>query len=136
MSTTKESVCPKKDYQKVSFDLKLSVIDQISNGQISINHASKLHGISRSSITYWMKKLRSFEQNSKTMSKNQEIKKLKDRIEDLEFIKDFQQDIIADFEVTTGSDIAKKSLPDALLREVEKKKRDLIKSRTSTRASE
>lgn len=136
MSIKKESACPKKDYQKVSFDLKLSVIDQISNGQISINHASKLHGISRSSITYWMKKLRSFEQNSKTMSKNQEIKKLKDRIEDLEFIKDFQQDIIADFEVTTGSDIAKKSLPDALLREVEKKKRDLIKSRTSTRASE
>ena len=136
MSITKESVCPKKDYQKVSFDLKLSVIDQISNGQISLNHASKLHGISRSSITYWMKKLRSFEQNSKTMSKNQEIKKLKDRIEDLEFIKDFQQDIISDFEVTTGSDIAKKSLPDALLREVEKKKRDLIKSRTSTSASE
>ena len=136
MSTTKESVCPKKDYQKVSFDLKLSVIDQISNGQISLNHASKLHGISRSSITYWMKKLRSFELNSKTMSKNQEIKKLKDRIEDLEFIKDFQQDIIADFEVTTGSDIAKKSLPDALLREVEKKKRDLIRLKTSTRASE
>ena len=136
MSTTKESLCRKKDYQKVSFDLKLSVIDQISNGQISINHASKLHGISRSSIMYWMKKLRSFEQNSKTMSKNQEIKKLKDRIEDLEFIKDFQQEIIADFEVTTGQDIAKKSLPDALLREVEKKKRDLIKSRTSTRASE
>jgi transposase-like protein len=136
MSTTKESVCPKKGYQKVSFDLKLSVIDQISNGQISLNHASKLHGISRSSIMYWMKKLRSFEQNSKTMSKNQEIKKLKGRIEDLEFIKDFQQDIIADFEVTTGEDIAKKSLPDALLKEVEKKKRDLIKSRTSTRASE
>ena len=55
------------------------------------------------------------------MSKNQEIKKLKDRIEDLEFIKDFQQNIIADFEVTTGADIAKKLLPDALLREVEKR---------------
>ena len=70
------------------------------------------------------------------MSKNQEIRKLKGRIEELEFIKDFQQDIIADFEVTTGQDIAKKSLPEALLKEVEKKKRDLIKSRTSTRASE
>ena len=89
METTKKHPCPKIGYQKVSFDLKLSVIDQISNGQISLNHASKLHGISRSSITYWMKKLRSFEQNSKTMSKNQEIKKLKCRVEELEFIKDF-----------------------------------------------
>ena len=136
METTKKHPCPKIGYQKVSFDLKLSVIDQISNGQISLNHASKLHGISRSSITYWMKKLRSFEQNSKTMSKNQEIKKLKCRVEELEFIKDFQQDIIADFEISTGQDIAKKSLPEALLKEVEKKKRDLIKSRASTRASE
>ena len=36
------------------------------------------------------------------MSKNQEIKKLKERIEELEFVKDFQQDIIADFENVTG----------------------------------
>jgi transposase-like protein len=136
MKTTKKEPCPKIEYKKISFDLKLSVIDQITNGQISVNHASKLHGISRSSITYWIKKLRSFEQNSKTMSKNQELKKLKERNEELEFIKDFQQMIIADFERTTGLDIAKKSLPEALLKEVEKKKRDLIKSSTSASASE
>jgi cell fate (sporulation/competence/biofilm development) regulator YmcA (YheA/YmcA/DUF963 family) len=29
------------------------------------------------------------------MSKEQEIKKLKERIEELEFVKDFQQDMIA-----------------------------------------
>ena len=70
------------------------------------------------------------------MSKNQELKKLKQRNEELEFIKDFQQMIIADFELTTGLDIAKKSLPEALLKEVEKKKRDLIKSNLSASASE
>jgi hypothetical protein len=43
------------------------------------------------------------------MSKNQELKKLKERIEELEFIKDFQQMIIADFEVSTNLDFAKKS---------------------------
>ena len=86
MTLTKKQPCPKKEYQKIGFDLKLSIIDQITNGQISVNHAAKLHGISRSSITYWMKKLRSFEQNSKTMSKNQELKKLKERIEELEEI--------------------------------------------------
>ena len=136
MKTTKNSPCPKKEYQKIGFDLKLSIIDQITNGQISVNHASKLHGISRSSITYWMKKLRSFEQNSKTMSKNQELKKLKERIEELEFIKDFQQMIIADFEVSTNLEFAKKSLPEALLKEVEKKKKELLKSNGSPNASE
>ena len=67
--------------------------DQINNGQISVNHASKVYGISRSTITYWNQKLRSFEQKSKTMSKNEEIKKLRKRIEELEFVKDLQQDI-------------------------------------------
>lgn len=136
MESTKKGHCPKIEYKKIGFDLKLSIIDQISNGQISLNHASKLHGISRSSITYWMKKLRSFEQNSKTMSKNQELKKLKERIEELEFIKDFQQMIIADFEVSTNLDFAKKSLPEALLKEVEKKKKDLLKSNGSPSVSE
>lgn len=136
MEPTKKEHCPKIEYKKIGFDLKLSIIDQISNGQISLNHASRLHGISRSSITYWMKKLRSFEQNSKTMSKNQELKKLKERIEELEFIKDFQQMIIADFEVSTNLDFAKKSLPETLLKEVEKKKKDLLKSNGSPDVSE
>ena len=136
MKLTKKEHCPKIEYKKIGFDLKLSIIDQITNGQISVNHASKLHGISRSSITYWMKKLRSFEQNSKTMSKNQELKKLKERIVELEFIKDFQQMIIADFEVSTNLEFAKKSLPEALLKEVEKKKKELLKSNGSPNASE
>ena len=119
--------CRKKAYEKVSFDLKLSVIDQINNGQISINHASKVYGLSRSTIRYWNKKLRSFEQNSKTMSKNEEIKKLKERIEELEFIKDFQQDVIADFENVTGEILSKKYLPETLAKEIEKKRRNLTK---------
>ena len=136
MESTKKEHCPKIEYKKIGFDLKLSIIDQISNGQISLNHASRLHGISRSSITYWMKKLRSFEQNSKTMSKNQGRKKLKERIEELEFVKDFQQMIIADFESSTKLGYAKKSLPEALYKEVEKKMKDLSKRNGSTNASE
>ena len=74
-----------------------------------------------------MKKLSSFEQKKKGMSKNDEVKKLKERIEELEFIKDLQQDIIADFEVTTGKEYAKKYLPETLEKEIEKKKRNLTK---------
>jgi len=127
MTTQKKSPCRKKEYQKISFDLKLSIIDQIKNGQISINHAAKVHQISRSSISYWMKKLSTIVQNNKTMNKNEEIKKLKEKIEELELIKDFQQDMIADFEVNTGLEFSKKYLPAALAKEIEKKKRDLTK---------
>jgi len=70
-----------------------------------------------------MKKLRSFEQIKKGMSKNDEIKKLKERVEELEFIKDLQQDIIVDFEKITGEELSKKSLPEALVKEIAKKKK-------------
>ena len=127
MAQTKTPPCRKKVYQKVSFDVKLSIIEQVQNGQISVRHAAHVHNISRSSITYWMEKLSSFVQIKQGMSKNDEIKKLKERIEALEFIKDFQQDIIADFEKTTGLELAKKSLPDALVKEIEQKKKNLSK---------
>lgn len=127
MALQEKTDCRKKEYQKVSFDLKLSIIDEIKNGQISVNHASEVYNISRSSITYWMQKLSSFEQNKKGLSKNDEIKKLKERIEELEFIKELQQDIIVDFEKITGEELAKKYLPEALEKEIEKKKRSLTK---------
>ena len=127
METQKNASCRKKQYQKVSFDLKLTIIEQISNGQISANHASNKYNISRSSIQYWMKKLSNFENKSNTMSKNDEIKKLKERIEELEFVKDFQQDVIADFENITGEHLSKKYLPEALAKEIEIKRKKLTK---------
>jgi hypothetical protein len=74
-----------------------------------------------------MKKLSSFTQNKKGMSKNDEIKKLKERIEALEFIKDLQQDIIVDFEKVTGEELSKKYLPEALANEIARKKKKLTK---------
>lgn len=127
METPNNGTCRKKQYQKVSFDLKLTIIDQISNGQISVNHASTKYNISRSSIEYWIKKLSNFENKSNIMSKNDQIKKLKERIEELEFVKDFQQDVIADFENITGEHLSKKYLPEALAKEIEKKRKDLTK---------
>jgi transposase-like protein len=127
MASTNKPACRKKRYQKVSFDLKLTIIDRIHNGHISINHASEVYNISRSSIDYWMKKLSSFTQKKKGMSKNDEIKKLKERIEELEFIKDLQQDIIVDFEKVTGEELSKKSLPEALANEIARKKKSLSK---------
>jgi len=117
----------KKSYEKVTFEYKLFVIDQIRNGQISINYASKKYDISRSSISYWLKKYSTFEQKNKSMSKDDHIKKLKEKIEELVFVKEFQQDIIAEMELETGLNYAKKCLPETLSKEIEKKKRNLSK---------
>lgn len=121
----------KKSYQKATLETKLLVVDQILNGQISNNQASKKYDIPRTTISYWLRKYSTLVQQNMGMSKNDEIKKLKEKIEELEFQKDFQQDIIADMELITGVDMSKKSLPKTLAKEIEKKKKDRIKENGS-----
>ena len=108
MRKTKKQPCRKRNGKQVSFDFKLSVIDEICNGRISENYASKKYNISRSTIQYWMQKLSNYESKSKHVSKEQENKKMRERIEALEFIKDFQQDMIVEFEKITGEELSKK----------------------------
>lgn len=127
--------CRKKQSKKVSYDFKLRILDQISNGQISINHASKKYNVSRSSISYWMQKMLSFEQKQRFMSSKDEIKKLRERIEELEFIKSLQQELMAEAELENGVDFTKKSLPDTLAKEVAKKKQELLKQGFTTNVS-
>ena len=121
----------KKNYQKVTLETKILVVDQILNGQISTNSASKKYDVPRTTITYWLRKYSTLVQQNTGMSKNQEIKKLKERVEELEFVKDFQQDIIADLEAITGTDLAKKSLPKTLAKEIELKKKNRLKQNGS-----
>ena len=123
----KNQPCRKKSYKKVGFDLKLIIIDQIQNGQISINHAAKKYEVSRASIDYWLKKYSTFEQKKKAVSKKDQIKKLQEKIDELEFVKEFQQGYIADLENETGLDLAKKYLPETLAKQIAKKKKDRLK---------
>jgi len=127
MDTQEKQGCRKRNGKQVSFEFKLSVIDEINNGRISTNYASKKYNISRSTIDYWRKKLSNYVSKSKSMSKEQELKKFKERIEELEFIKDFQQDLIAEFEKVTGEDLSKKWLPEHLANEIQRKKKKLTK---------
>ncbi len=127
MNKPKKQPCRKRNGKQVSFDFKLSVIDEINNGRISVNYASKKHNLSRSTIQYWMKKLGTYESKSKRVNKDQENKKLKERIEALEFIKEFQQDMIIEFEKITGEELSKKYLPEHLANEIQRKKKKLIK---------
>ena len=121
----------KKSYQKATLEIKLLVVDQILNGQLSNNQAAKKYDVPRTTITYWLRKYSTLVQQNTGMSKNDEIKKLKEKIEELEFQKDFQQDIIADMELITGVDMSKKSLPKTLAKEIELKKKQRIKENGS-----
>ncbi|HLV51748.1 MAG TPA: helix-turn-helix domain-containing protein [Flavobacterium sp.] len=125
METQNTPPCRRKNGKQVSFEFKIFVIEQINNGQISLNYASKKYDISRSTIDYWRKKLSNYTSKNKAMSKEQEIKKLREENEELKFIKDFQQDLIAEFERVTGKELSKELLPKHLANEIQKKKKKL-----------
>ena len=127
MTQTKTQTCRKKSGKEVSFDFKLSVIEEISNGLISLNFASKKYNISRSTIDYWMKKLSNYDNQKKSVSKNDEIRKLKETIEELQAVKELQQEIIIEFEKVTGDELSKKYLPECSAKEIARKKKKLSK---------
>jgi transposase-like protein len=114
----------KQDYVRASYSLKRKIVDLVCNGRISKNAAAKKYNISRSSLDYWITKFATLEEKETTMSKDNDIKKLRKRIEELEFIKDFQQDLIAEFEIETGDIKSKKYLPEQLAKEIEKKRNE------------
>ena len=125
MDLPNQDNCRKRNGKETSFEFKISVIAEIANGQISANFASKKYNISRSTIAYWQKKLSNYIMEKKFKSKEDEIKALRERIYDLEGIKDFQQDVIIEFERVTGKELSKKYLPEKLANEIQRKKKKL-----------
>ena len=51
------------------------------------------------------------------MSLQDENKKLKEKLQELQWIKEFQQDVIIEFERVTGKELSKKFLPEKLANE-------------------
>jgi len=127
METQKKEGCRKDGYEKVTFEHKLFVIDQVNNGQISANYASKKYNIPRSTIHYWMEKLSNYSSKKVFISKDDEIRNLKRKVSELECIKEFQQDVIIEFEKITGEELSKKYLPESLSNPIQRKKKKLSK---------
>jgi ribosomal protein S2 len=71
--------------------------------------------------------LSNYTSKNNAMSLEQENKKLRERVEELEFVKDFQQDLIIEFEKVTGQELSKKFLPGHLSNEIQRKKKRLSK---------
>ena len=118
----KSGQAPKKVYQKPAWGLKRKILNQIINGQISKHHAHKKYNVSRSLIDYWLKKFTTLEEAERFMEKDKELKKLKKSIQELEWVKEFQQDLIVEFEKETGKELSKKFLPEYLAKEIKRKK--------------
>ena len=83
--------------------------------------------MSRATLEYWRKKLSNYESKQANMSLEKENKKLRKQLEELEFIKEFQQEIIIEFEKVTGQELSKKYLPESLSEEIQRKKKRLSK---------
>lgn len=111
-------------FSQYSHSMKMRVVQEIENGLISKNYASKKYLASRSSIDYWCKKLGTSMTPKNNHSTSKEIRKLKSKIEDLEFMNKVRKEVIAEMLKLMGED-GKKSYPKQLeefAREIEKRK--------------
>jgi len=127
MELKQESPCRKRNGKECSFEFKTFVIEQINSGQISLNFAAKKYNVSRATLQYWQKKLSNYESKQVIMSLEKELKKLRATKEELEFIKELQQEIIIEFEKVTGKELSKKLLPEQLWKEIQAKKKRVSK---------
>ena len=114
-----------------SYSFKTKLVDQIENGYLSLRFASIKYKVSRSTLDDWCKRYGTdpmrMDDNNKSLQKK--AKQQQKRIEELELMLDIQREIIADFEIVTGKELAKKFLPKPLADAVEKIKQERLKSK-------
>ena len=114
-----------------AYPLKVKLVEEIENGYLSLRYASIKYHVSRSTLDDWCERYGKHHRRmkDKNLSPEKKIKKQQQRIDDLELMLDLQREIIADFEILTGKELAKKFLPKPLADAVEKIKRDRLKSK-------
>jgi len=127
----KLSTPDRKKQPVYAYSLKIKVVDQIENGYLSLRYASIKYHVSRSTLMNWRERYGKHPKRmkDKNLSPEKRLKQKDKRIEELELMLDLQREIIVDFELITGNETVKKSLPKQLLDAVEKTKRERLKSR-------
>jgi transposase-like protein len=105
--------------KRYSLAFKKQVCEPVLNGQMSRRYAAKKYSLHRNTVASWCREF-NMDKSPKNHSKNQEIKKLKDKIQELELIKDIQQDMLALLQKQTGTDELEKYLPEQLFKEIQK----------------
>jgi transposase-like protein len=121
-----QTKAPQITYQGYSWGLKISIIEEIENGQVSINQASLKYGIGRTTIQKWIKKFGNLDRKLREMggrSPKQEIEELKKKIKQLETERDILNTAIEIVEEEYGIDVKKKFLPESLKATLRKQKK-------------
>ena len=116
--TKKTNAAEPMRFKECSHAFKLKVVQEIENGLISRNFAAKKYLATRSTIEYWSKKLGTDMNEKNNHSTRKEIKKLKEKIEELQLLTDIRMDIIDELIKLVGDDAAKKLYPKQLIEEV------------------
>lgn len=101
-----------------SMAFKKEVVEQVLNGQMSKRYAADKYGISRNTVASWCQLFNPA--MSKNHSKDQEIKRLKEKLEELETVKEIQQLMLAELQKDVGMDRLEKFLPKQLFKEIQK----------------
>ena len=100
-------------YQGYSWGLKIGIIEEIENGQISINQASKKYNIGRSTIQKWVSRFGNLDKKLREMggrSPKQEIQELKKKLAQVEMERNVLETAIEIVEDEYGVDVKKKFL--------------------------
>ena len=108
-----EEQATKITYQGYSWGLKINIIEEIENGQVSINQAAKKYGVSRTAIQKWMKKYGNLDKKLREMggrSPKQEIAELKKKLRQAELERDILETALEIIEDEYGVDVKKKFL--------------------------
>jgi len=109
----KEEQATKITYQGYSWGLKISIIEEIESGRISINQAAKKYDVSRTAIQKWMKKYGNLDKKLREMggrSPKQEIAELKKKLKQAELERDILETALEIIEDEYGVDVKKKFL--------------------------
>lgn len=109
---------PAESYKhyRYSYSFKKQVIEEIENGQISMNQASLKFEVSRSTIQKWFDKMGNFDKKLRSMqgrSPKQKMLSMKARIDRLEEEKEILSFAIDMISEEVGTDMLKKYLPES-----------------------
>jgi transposase-like protein len=103
-------------YYRYSYSFKKQVIEEIENGQISMNSASRKYEVSRSTLKRWFDKIGNFDKKLRSMqgkSPGEKIREMKSRIDRLEQEKEILSFAIEMISEEVGTDMLKKYLPES-----------------------
>lgn len=123
----KQESATKITYQGYSWGLKITIVEEVENGQLSINQAAKKYGVSRAGIQKWVKKFSNLDRKLRDMggrSPKQEIQELKKKLKRAEMERDILDVAIDIMKDEYGVDVKKKYLSQHqkdMLRDLKKK---------------